>query len=357
MNFLSHWWRQPGRYPWLVAYLETRGAYQHVRLVVIVALVVGPSAPVLVLLSPSGPATALGRTVTLVAGLAGLSTIVLWLRRTPMNELTSKVFVVVLTLSMAVAAIGGTTPQYALAACAYFVMVTGYAAVFHSARVPAFVLAVVVVAVAILASRLTWDDPVISLWEIAYVVSIVIAVPVVLQWLLVQLRSDVITSDVDPLTGLINRRAIEVRIGEMVDTADELAHALVLLIIDLDRFKLVNDIHGHSAGDRALVAVADALRASAPPSAVLARLGGEEFLLAECVARTQDAVDVSERTRLAVVVTPPHLTASVGAVSCPLPTGKSRVAGTELQGLIDIADAAMYEAKRAGGDQCRVRRG
>lgn len=353
MDFLSQWWRQPSRYDWIVRYLQSHNSYNAVRIVTITALIIGPAAPLLVLASPAGPDTTAGRVLTTVASLVGMSTAAFWLGR-PMSQRMSSRFCVTLTIAMAVAAVSGTEPRLALGACAHYVMITAYAAIFHSARMLLFIYTLCLTAAAVLAVRIAADDPLVAIVGFFYVISIFIIVPVVLQWLVGMLHVDVANSDLDPLTELLNRRTVDNRVNELLGNSD-LRH-LVLVIIDLDKFKALNDSKGHAAGDRALAAVAAALRRSTRSTAVLARIGGEEFLVADVVEYPEYGVDIAERIRVVIPQAPPHLSASVGAVIAPVATIGAPLAGGELDRLIDIADAAMYDAKRAGGNQIRVRR-
>ena len=355
VHFLIDWWRQPSRYDWLVAYLESRNAFQPVRIVVIIAVVIGPGGPLLMFWSPSGPATTLQHAVILAAALVGMSTAVLWLGKKPMSRRTAAWFTIVLTLSMATAAMAGSAAPLALAACTFFLMITGYTAIFHSARLLLFVCLIAVGTAIYLAIKIIWHDPVLVIVELLYVASLVVTVPVVLQWLLVNLQVGVINSDIDPLTGLFNRRAVNLRINEMIVNTGAAERHLVVLIIDLDKFKKLNDTHGHAAGDQALVSITTALYTGIRPSAVLARVGGEEFLIADTVNHPAHVPGIAEWVRTVIPATPPHLSASVGAVTVPLSANKAELPANYLARIIDIADAAMYEAKRAGGNQFRVR--
>ena len=82
----------------------------------------------------------------------------------------------------------------------------------------------------------------------------------------------------DPLTALYNRRALEVRAPRLLDEVSS-ARPGALLLIDIDNFKLVNDLHGHTAGDRLLVALSEIIRSALPDGALAARLGGDEFVI------------------------------------------------------------------------------
>ena len=147
----------------------------------------------------------------------------------------------------------------------------------------------------------------------------------------------------DPLTGIANRRAALARL----ETWTAGAEPVVLAIADLDHFKRVNDRLGHDGGDASLVHFAGMLRKLVPPGWLIARIGGEEFLLA---ARGIDPADFAARieaVRTAIAITPLitpsgpwHLTASFGIAA-------SRD-GENAGRLITRADTALYAAKQGG---------
>jgi diguanylate cyclase (GGDEF)-like protein len=105
-------------------------------------------------------------------------------------------------------------------------------------------------------------------------------------------------------------------------------------------------------GDRALIAIADVLRDNTCHDAAIARIGGEEFLVAELVADAGMCKQQAERVRSAIASTVFGTTASVGVASIPLRQA-SVLDRDVIAGPIKIADAAMYDAKRAGGNQTR----
>ena len=166
---------------------------------------------------------------------------------------------------------------------------------------------------------------------------------------------DVRHSDIDPLCGLLNRRAfyratralVTAHTGPMDD------RCLAVTMVDLDHFKRLNDKHGHIVGDRALITVADVLRDNTDQNAVVARIGGEEFLIADLTADTRIGIQ-AERLRSAIASMVFGITASVGVASIPLRQA-SVLHRDVIDHLIKIADGAMYDAKRAGGNQTRHR--
>ncbi len=143
----------------------------------------------------------------------------------------------------------------------------------------------------------------------------------------------------DPLTGLHNRRSFDAQI-EAVESAQE---RVAVVVIDLDHFKEVNDNYGHARGDYVLIEVARALRGQVRPQDVVARIGGDEFVV--ILHDAADARIVADRLRLAVldvaVLTNTRVSASVGV---------AEVEGRTASSALALADRAVYRAKRAGRD-------
>ncbi len=157
----------------------------------------------------------------------------------------------------------------------------------------------------------------------------------------------------DPLTGLGNRRHLEEQADRIWRQARRDGARVAAMVLDLDHFKLLNDAHGHAAGDAVLRTVADALTATVRPADVLARLGGEELAVLGLVGDPAEANRLAERLRRAVAGARTRsghtVTASIGIAIARPADGEDPVDG--LWRLLDSADAAMYEAKQAGRDR------
>ncbi|MGZ4482600.1 MAG: putative bifunctional diguanylate cyclase/phosphodiesterase, partial [Gaiellales bacterium] len=161
----------------------------------------------------------------------------------------------------------------------------------------------------------------------------------------------------DTLTGLANRAKFEEDLEHSVRRAREHNRAVAVLCVDLDDFKLVNDTHGHATGDDLVRMVAARLRAIVRDAEVLARMGGDEFLvlLTDLALDGADAAVVAAADRIRTVIDTPfrlqdsdlHLAASVGASVFPL---DAQDAGT----LLKHADTALYQAKAAGRNTVRM---
>ncbi|MBB3920752.1 diguanylate cyclase [Xanthomonas sp. NCPPB 2865] len=157
----------------------------------------------------------------------------------------------------------------------------------------------------------------------------------------------------DELTGLPNRRAIRAEAQQQVEQAVRSQVPCMLALIDLDHFKLINDMHGHAAGDAVLKALASASRLALRTQDRLGRLGGEEFLLVLPGCSAEEIPAVFARLRNAVAaIEIAGLPANqpvrfcMGAVSV--------TAGSGLDVLLGQADLALYAAKTAGRDQWAV---
>jgi len=152
----------------------------------------------------------------------------------------------------------------------------------------------------------------------------------------------------DALTGLLNRSALHDALSRLIAHANRTDEPLVVLYLDLDRFKVVNDSLGHASGDKLLMCVADRLKACVRQSDVVARLGGDEFavVLAD-TAHVMSAASVAQKILRAVeqpVTFPAHevvTSASIGA--CVYPDD-----GLDADSLLKNADIAMYRAKQKG---------
>ncbi|MGU3653025.1 GGDEF domain-containing protein [Mycolicibacterium sp. A43C] len=119
-------------------------------------------------------------------------------------------------------------------------------------------------------------------------------------------------------------------------------------MIDIDDFKKLNDTRGHAAGDAALVGIGAVLQRLCAPGALVARIGGEEFVVADIAPKEQHAAS-AESIRHGISALPGQLTASLGCCTATLAADAAFPAF--LDEMIALADAAMYRPKRAGGDQ------
>jgi len=152
----------------------------------------------------------------------------------------------------------------------------------------------------------------------------------------------------DALTRLPTRTHFETQLAAAVVRCDAGHTRLAMLFIDLDGFKPVNDTFGHSAGDRVLQSVGKRLKACARGSDVVARVGGDEFLVLIDCAGTQDEVSSRARQIVDSLSEPIEIEDRQASISCSIGIAFYPESGQHAK-LISRADAAMYAAKRAGG--------
>ncbi|MBM7806667.1 diguanylate cyclase (GGDEF)-like protein [Geodermatophilus bullaregiensis] len=151
-------------------------------------------------------------------------------------------------------------------------------------------------------------------------------------------------SEEDPLTGLANRRRWDAELDAACAAARRSGQPVAVVLVDLDRFKQVNDRHGHAGGDAALRAVADLLRAAVRSGDVVARLGGDELAVLLPGGPEERAVELAERVRLATLALelpgfdPGELTVSLGVAAA---AGEDAAPAV----LTVRADSCLYAAK------------
>jgi len=162
-------------------------------------------------------------------------------------------------------------------------------------------------------------------------------------------------ANTDQLTSLLNRHAFEARAHEELSRAERAGHPLAVAMLDIDHFKRVNDTHGHPTGDVVLREVARRLDAARRTHDVLGRWGGEEFIVLLPEATLDEARIAVERMTLAVSARP----VIVGSLELPIRLSGGITAGsvafdTTLHDVVELADAALLQAKRNGRDRIEV---
>jgi diguanylate cyclase (GGDEF)-like protein len=154
----------------------------------------------------------------------------------------------------------------------------------------------------------------------------------------------------DGLTGLPNRRAFDEELAREVARAARWGTPLAVVALDVDRFKAVNDLHGHAVGDVVLREVAARVRATTRAGDLAARIGGEEFALLLPGADLVGARELAERLRAAIAAAPVEAQGRTLAVTASLGCAALE-RGEPPEALLARADARLYEAKRAGRDR------
>ncbi len=345
----SRWWRAD-QHGWLSGYLAARGISGATR--ALMAFISGSMVLCLLALlaGPDGPRGAVPVAMTWVAAAGGVAGMLLWIWRWPTRR-QSVAFAVTCNTAVALACLAHPNPLAALIGCIAFATFGAYIAFFHTTGFVLYNFAVASAVALVEAVSLARSGHLalagVDLW---LVVEVNIALPLAIRVLVRAMAGDLLSADRDPLTGLLNRRAFQHNaLGMILSRRGTDAH-LVVLLIDLDNFKALNDNRGHAAGDRALVQVAQTLLAAADNQAVVARSGGEEFL----VAGTSPACNseaMAARMCRAVAASTAGVTASVGTACARFDDTALGDHEAVLQRLITASDAAMYRAKRLGGNR------
>jgi diguanylate cyclase (GGDEF)-like protein len=341
----ARWWRQPDQFDWLTGYLSARGLALPTR--ILMAIISGALTlmAVAALTSKNIPLL-VAVAFSIVSSVVGVGYAVLWLRGWPTRR-----------QSLAMAWLGGLLiaagcvmqpqPMIALMGCTGTAILGGYAAFFHNTKAIAVNIGLGIAAGLVCAARVApengWAVATAGLW---LVVELNVAVPLAIQTVVRTLGADVVRSDQDPLTGVLNRRAFYERATTLLTSPGDDLH-LIVMMIDLDKFKKLNDAYGHLAGDQALTAVGWAMREASNSSAIIGRFGGEEFIVIDAVP-AEAAERLPAELCSAIAALPQPVTASVGAAIVRWGCGSA------MDELIRSADAAMYAAKRAGGNQTRI---
>lgn len=354
MRAIRRWWDQPDHYDWLSGYLAARHLTAFCRFLLAASTAVLGIAFGLMLLSPSGPQGAAARIAVVVIG-AGLAAMALvYVVRWPSRRL-SYAFSALGSVAIAVAALAENDPLSGLLTCAAFAGLAGYVAFFHGARLLSWTLLVAIVTAVTSCIQIALaGDVAMAVSKLLVFSGGLFAVPICGQVLVLWLWVNATKSSTDTLTGLENRRGFHRSAHDLLGSAmGRDGWHFTVVMIDLDGFKKLNDEYGHATGDLVLVDVADGMRRASGGNTALARVGGEEFLVAETVPGA-DVEVTAERIRAAIASTEWGVTASLGIASIEL-TKAIESYGEVIDGLISAADKAMYEAKRAGGNQvCRV---
>ncbi|MGE0783955.1 GGDEF domain-containing protein [Mycolicibacterium sp.] len=178
-----------------------------------------------------------------------------------------------------------------------------------------------------------------------------VTTPLGIQFGIWTLRNDANESVTDPLTGLLNRRGLHLHFGEMLRNRRN-SH-LAVMVVDLDHFKAINDAYGHATGDDVLIRSARQIESVLRGTALVARTGGEEFVVIDAVEPAH-TLTLTERIRSSIAAPTERtsVTASIGVTHAELAV--FIVPGADAVALLDAvigrADLALLEAKRRGGN-------
>ncbi|MEV0247293.1 GGDEF domain-containing protein [Nocardia sp. NPDC050712] len=353
-SMFRRWWRDPVDYRHLVETFESHGALGPFK------FMLGAGGLVMLCLAALAPAAQgeFPAHIIQVQGIvevavAGVWTLRWWFLPWP-REYESLAWIVLFDLDTAVNEFLAADRVVAVLGVVLLTAMGGYVAVFHSPRILALHIGwTVLVSVLLAGLMISGDLPGIDAGRradiavgIGVVLVMIVVVGVVLpfmqfsHWLL---RVDALS---DPLTGLLNRRGLDSHLPALF--GGNRRDAAFVATVDLDRFKSVNDTFGHPFGDEVLINAARRLRAAVDSDALIARTGGEEFVI---VGRLHEAAAaIGERMRRAIEGMsdlPVTITASVGVAVLDAAQPRSDAHYREL---LRSSDSAMYRAKHRGGN-------
>ncbi|MGB8403138.1 MAG: GGDEF domain-containing protein [Mycobacterium sp.] len=300
--------------------------------------------------NPNGPNDLVPRVVQFILGAAPAIVGIMWILGDWPTFRQSLLFVAWADIAIAFGTALNSSPQARLDGAFHMGLIGVYVAFILGPTVLAahcaFTLATVVAlsSYCVVTDHSSWGDLYVFL---APAISSLIILPVLIQALIEGARRTALRTfqqaTLDPLTGLSNRRGMYARTDELI--RDSGSGILVAAIVDLDRFKGLNDRHGHEEGDLALKAVAQALADCIRPGDIAARLGGDEFSALAVAGSDAEAAEFVDRLRAALQAITDTVTASVGIVCRRLPLQD------HVDNVLRHADRAMYEAKRQGGNR------
>jgi diguanylate cyclase (GGDEF)-like protein len=349
MGWLAQWWRQSDHYDRLSAHLAARGMDTLTRITV--SIVAGGLALVAVgtIWTPTGPKGPVAVTCAMIAAAGALAGSFLWALRWPTRR-TAIRFALGSTACIALVSVAQSDPLLAMLSCATFATMASYIALFHRAWLMAYNFTVAATISGFEGVRVADRYNCLTALGCCLLLLLLnLAVPFGVQVVVHVLGTDAVRAERDQLTGLFGRRAFHRRAKACLEQAGRQQAYVVVSVIDLDRFKQLNDSYGHSTGDDALVSVSRALRDTTDDVAVIGRSGGEEFVIAD-VWRPDEVERRAQQLCDEIAALPFGITASIGTAGIH-PAYRTGNRGDLLIELIAAADAAMYAAKRRGGNQ------
>ena len=348
-NTFQRWYQQADRFDWLSGYLQRRGMINLTRFSLVSNTFSLATILTVLTVSPVGPEAlvsraAMGTAILICCCLAGL-----WTFRWPTRR-QSLGFVLLVEAAISLASVAQPNPLIGLLVCSAFSVIGCYIAVFHASRFLAYNFGLALIFCTLQAAMLARGDLALAVSVFLLILMLNAAAPSGIQIIVYALGIDLLRADRDPLTGLLMRRAFFEQVHDRVGSQPLDGTYLTFVMIDLDKFKQLNDTLGHAKGDETLAGVGRAVQGLAGREAIAGRVGGEELLVVDYVSSSavgewgQHICDVIARLPFGV-------TASVGVASAGPWRNNPDSCDHIIASLVANADAAMYVAKRAGGNR------
>lgn len=345
--------RSPDHYYTLTAMLAARGA-QTLTSRVIAAIIFGLGAlTALAVFSSATPQVPGGRVLWTVVSALALITSLSWLRHRWPTRRESIFLVLVATVAIVVGCVIPEDPLQGVLGATALTFVIGYTSLFHTMRLTALLMTAGVAMNIYLAARIAAHD--IPLGLIALVLTTLLYVFAAFSCrMVVRLTgTDAGPDGVEPLTGLLNRDSFYEQAATLIGSRNRTDDRyFVVAVVNIDSFAAMVSMVGNRGGDRARISASQALRETVRRDAILAHVGEAEFLIADTFTGP-DPSPLVERARGAIATTPTGMTVSIGVVSTPLRPLAEHPPHEVLDEIVALATTAMYEARRAGGNQVR----
>ena len=250
---LVDWYRRPDQFDTFNRYLADKGLTVASRFLVVCSLVLVTVIMFLTRFSPQGPTTSHARTANAVIMVITVMMAVALSTRRNLSRSWSYAFVLYSEVGIAAAMLLYSNPLAALAHAVMFSVIGGYIAFFHNARIQSLhMLWVFVVVIGIVTRTAVVENDVDVPVLVALVVLVgaaIYVIPFACQFIFSILGTDALNSQLDPLTGLLNRRGLADEVRLLLERSYTHSALLVVAAVDINRFKAINDEYGHTVGD------------------------------------------------------------------------------------------------------------
>ena len=350
---LRSWWREPDHYYWMTATVATNGVQAGLcRGIALLTAGLGVL-PTAMMFSPAGPDSTAGRQVSMMVTAATilLALACFWRRGRWTTRLQSTVFIVGASSGIAAAALVQSNPVSGFTAAMSFAALSGYCAFAHTTRYACYLLIAAAPVVGVQTARLSsMGDPVWAWTLVTSFVVVNVAITMMCHTFVQLLEIGVLHSDIDPITGLLNRQAFYASVGALVARSRDEDRYLMVAVAGLDNFSVLIASDGVPAGYRVRVAAARTLREIIRREAVVAHIEDTHFLIADSFP-SPDVVPLIERVRGAIGTTRPRTTVSVGYTCTAMQSSAEPPSEARLDEVIAALMECVDEVRRSGGNQ------
>ena len=340
---LRCWWHEPGDYLWLPNLFESFGSLAVLRAWImstgaVVCLGLGALQFAGVLASPAAQVATIALTASIFATVVG------WSRPTIPAERLSIILVFATDVALVTAVLCCGVLLPAAVAGVLFVVPGAYLTLFHGPRVSVWHGIVTATTVLLHWCTKAEELTVGMVLQLAVTAAVSLVLVPAVHFSLWMVRKSCTDSLTDPLTNLANRRGLGVRVRQR--RRDGAVGPTCVMVVDIDDFKRINDTYGHRVGDQVLVHCASVMCGAVRASAVVARTGGDEFVVVDRMPAGA-AGPVGERIRalIAETVSPP-VTVTIGVIVV-----ETSIDTEVVEAALAAADGAMYGGKRRGGNR------